>query len=162
MIRGSRRVLAIALITGSAHASTSIYGAEFDYRKARPAVDSFPGESRSRVDSYCKKKVLSTIDLSVCAQFRYEESIAILDRELAKIKIATRDSDRERKVNVEPEALPFLESAQRSWVMYRDNECYSETYQAGQASLHFVYFWDCMNRITKARLKELTSPDGEE
>lgn len=106
--------------------------------------------------------MLSTIDLSVCAQFRYEESIAILDRELAKIKIVTRDSDRERKVNVEPEALPFLESAQRSWVMYRDNECYSETYQAGQASLYFVYFWDCMNRITKARLKELTSPDGEE
>ncbi|POR54631.1 uncharacterized protein DUF1311 [Paraburkholderia eburnea] len=106
--------------------------------------------------------MLSTMDLSACAQFHYEESVAALNAEIAKIEVVTRDSDRERKANAEPEALPYLRSAQRSWVIYRDNECYSETYQAGLASLHFIYFWDCMNRITKARLKELTTPDGEE
>jgi uncharacterized protein YecT (DUF1311 family) len=122
-------------------------------------MESFPGKLRSQVASYCRRNVSSTMDLSACAQFRYEESAAVLNKEIVKIEAVTRDTDVERKANAEPEALPHLKEAQKSWTMYRDNECYSETYQAGQASLHFVYFWDCMSRITNLRLKELTTSD---
>ncbi|WP_429556971.1 lysozyme inhibitor LprI family protein [Paraburkholderia youngii] len=47
---------------------------------------------------------------------------------------------------------------QESWKLYRDNECYAEVYEVGQASLRFVEFWDCMTRITRNRLDELTKP----
>ncbi|MFP4894191.1 lysozyme inhibitor LprI family protein [Paraburkholderia sp. EG304] len=68
------------------------------------------------------------------------------------------DGDQELRANGEPEALPYFRRGQESWNLYRDNECYAEVYEAGQASLRFVEFWDCMTRITTHRLDELTKP----
>jgi uncharacterized protein YecT (DUF1311 family) len=150
------------LIAQTAYSSTSIYGSAFDYKKARPANAYFAGKSPAEIVSYCKKENIGTMDLSACAQFRYEGLVDILNEKVAEIKRITSDYDREHRENGEPEALPFFERAQADWQLYRDNNCYSEVYQVGQASLHFVYFWDCMARMTKSRLDELTKPNKDE
>ncbi|MGF6936089.1 uncharacterized protein YecT (DUF1311 family) [Paraburkholderia sp. UCT70] len=96
------------------------------------------------------------------AQFDYEVAAKALNGKIAEIEMVTKGYDREHRANGEPEALPFFENAQANWQRYGDNNCYSEVYQVGQASLHFVYFWDCMTRMTKNRLDELTRPDAKE
>jgi uncharacterized protein YecT (DUF1311 family) len=122
----------------------------------------FSGKTYEQIASYCKNKMLGTMDLSACAQFRYERTIEALNKKVTEIKNFTRNFDREHQANGEPEALLFIEKAQSNWILYRDSECYSEIYQVGQASLHFVYFWDCMTRMTKNRLVELTRPNEDD
>lgn len=160
------RVISILLLLffnlQGAYASESIYGSEFDYTKAKPARENFPGKSYAQIEAYCKNDSLGTMELSACAQFRYEGMVKILDKKVTEIEKVTKDYDREGRANGEPEALPFFEKAQASWQVYRDNECYSNVYAVGQASLRFVDFWDCMTRITKSRLDELTKPNTDE
>jgi uncharacterized protein YecT (DUF1311 family) len=136
--------------------SSSIYGSAFDYKKAKPTSVYFSGKSHEEVESYCKREGLGTMDLSACAQFKYECVIKVLDKRVAEIESVMKFYDRKHHTNDEPEALPFFKKAQENWVLYRDNQCYADTYEPGQASLHFVYFWDCMTRITENRLKELS------
>lgn len=157
-----RAISLLLLLFSSVHgayASGSIYGSTFDYTKVRPASVYFGGKSPVEIQSYCKNENLGTLDLSACAQFDYEMIIGRLNGKVAEIEKITKHDDLDHRANGEPEALPFFEKSQVSWLSYRDNACYSEAYQAGQASLHFVYFWDCMTRITKNRLRELNDTD---
>ncbi|MBC8741356.1 DUF1311 domain-containing protein [Paraburkholderia sp. UCT31] len=162
MMRATSIFALLCLTAQLTYASTSIYGSAFDYKKAQPTSIYFTGKSPAEIASYCKKEYLGTTDISACAQFDYEMEAKTLNKKIAEIEKVTKDYDREHRANGEPEALPFFEKAQASWQRYRDNNCYSEVYQVGQASLHFVYFWDCMTRMTKNRLDELTRPDAEE
>lgn len=162
MMRATSILVVLLLIANAAYASSSIYGAEFDYKKAKPTSTYFSGKTRQQVASYCKNEMLGTMDLSACAQFRYEAAIETLNNKFAQIENVTKDSDRGHRANDEPEALPFFKKAQSNWQLYRDNECYAEVYQVGQASLRFIDFWDCMTRITKQRLDELTNPSQDD
>lgn len=162
MTRATSAMVALLVIANAAYASSSIYGPAFDYKKAKPASVYFSGETREQVEAYCKKEMLGTMDLSACAQFRYEVTIAALNKRVAAVEKILEDDDKENDAYGQPAALPFFKKAQANWALYRDNDCYSDTYSVGQASLHFVYFWDCMTRITKSRLDELTRPDADE
>jgi len=145
-----------------AYASESIYGSEFDYTKAKPASANFPGKTYGQIETYCTKDSLGTMDLSACAQLRFERVRDVLNKKLIEIQTSIGSDDKEHRLNGEPEALPFLKKAQASWQIYRDNECYANVYEVGQASLRFVDFWDCMIRITKSRLDELTKSNTDE
>ncbi|WNC92455.1 lysozyme inhibitor LprI family protein [Paraburkholderia sp. FT54] len=156
-------IFAVLFLTAQAACpSASIYGSAFDYKKAQPASVYFTGQNPAEIERHCKNEYLGTMDLSACAQFRYEGIINTLNKKVAEIETVTKDYDREHRSNGEPKALPFFKKAQANWQLYRDNNCYSEVYQVGQASLHFVYFWDCMTRMTKNRLDELTKPDVDD
>lgn len=154
--------LVLLFAATSAYASESIYGSAFDYKKAKPTSVYFSGKTRNEVAAYCKKGMLGTMDLSACAQFRYEEASTALNKAIAEIERVTKETDRGHRANDEPEALPFFEKAQSNWKSYRENQCYSEVYQVGQASLRFVDFWDCMTRITKTRFDELMKPSTDD
>ncbi|SIT44010.1 conserved exported hypothetical protein [Paraburkholderia ribeironis] len=162
MMRAISVFMLLCLTAQTVYASTSIYGSAFDYKKAQSTSAYFTGKSPAEIALYCKGEYLGTMDISACSQFRYEGAIKTLNKKVAEIEKITRNYDREHRANGEPEALPFFEKAQANWQLYRDNYCYSEVYQVGQASLHFVYFWDCMTRMTKNRLDELTKPDTDE
>ncbi|HEX7906908.1 MAG TPA: lysozyme inhibitor LprI family protein [Paraburkholderia sp.] len=162
MMRATSLFAALFLTAQAAYPSTSIYGSTFDYKKARPASVYFSGKSPVEIASYCKSESLGTMDLSACAQFGYEGVVKTLNKKVAEIEKATKRYDLEHRANGEPEALPFFEKAQVNWQLYRNNNCYSEVYQVGQASLHFVYFWDCMTRMTKNRFDELTKPHAND
>ncbi|QBQ99056.1 lysozyme inhibitor LprI family protein [Paraburkholderia pallida] len=161
-MRVTKISLILFLIVNAAHASSSIYGSEFDYKKATPTSKYFSGKTRAQVASYCKGEMLGTMDLSACAQFRYESAIAALNKRITEVVKILKVDDKENSAYGQPAALPYFEKAQASWEQYRDNNCYFDTYSVGQASLHFVYFWDCMTRITNNRLTELTKPDNDE
>lgn len=162
MLQRTSALLALFLVVNVAHASSSIYGAEFDYKNAKPTSQFFSGKTREQIASYCKNEILGTRDLSECAQFRYEMVIDSLNRRVSSVEKIIEDSDKRNEVYGQPAALPFFKRSQAYWEQYRDNYCYSDVYSVGQASLRFVDFWDCMARITKNRLDELTEPNDDE
>lgn len=148
-------------ISSAAHASSSIYGSAFDYKKARPTSAYFSGKNRDQITAICKSERLSTMDLSACAQFRYEGAAEALNKRISEVEKILKEDDKENAQYGEPAALPFFKKAQLNWSLYRDNDCYSNTYSIGQASLRFVNFWDCMARISKNRFDELTKPNDD-
>jgi uncharacterized protein YecT (DUF1311 family) len=162
MTRATSIILCLIFSANSTYAASSIYGSEFDYKKAKPASEYFHGKTREQVGVYCKKDMLSTMDLSACAQFRYEGAVAALNKMASEIEESIKDDDKENAAYKQPAALPFFKKAQSNWELYRDNDCYSDVYSVGQASLRFVDFWDCMTRITKNRLEELSKPNSDE
>ncbi|MFT4063947.1 lysozyme inhibitor LprI family protein [Paraburkholderia sp.] len=162
MMRATSIFIILFFIANAAHASSSIYGSAFDYKKATPTRVHFPGKTREQIAEYCKQEMLGTMELSACAQFRYEIAIDSLNERISEVEKILQADDRENGEYEEPAALPFFIESQKNWELYRDNDCYSDTYSVGQASLRFVYFWDCMTRITKNRLDELTKPDTDD
>lgn len=154
-------LLALLAISHAAFASSSIYGSEFDYKKAKPAREYFSGKSNEQIILYCKNEMIGTMDLSACAQFRYEVVANALSKRVAVVERVLQDDDKNNGAYGGPAALPFFKKSQANWELYRDNNCYSDVYSVGQASLRFVDFWDCMARITKNRLDELTTPNDD-
>jgi len=137
--------------------SPSIYGSAFDYKKAKPArVYYFSGKSDEQIESYCKQERIGTMDLSACAQFKYESIIKVLEKKVTEIEKIIKIDDKERGTYGDAAALPFFKKAQESWLLYRDNQCYADVYEVGLSSSRFLDFWDCMTRITENRLKELS------
>ncbi|SMG56178.1 Protein of unknown function [Paraburkholderia susongensis] len=102
------------------------------------------------------------MDLSACAQFRYEGAIDALNRKVLEVEKTIAVDDKANGVYGEPAALPYFKKAQMHWQLYRDNDCYSNVYEVGPASLRFIDFWDCMTRMTKNRLDELAKPNSDE
>ncbi|MGF6595898.1 uncharacterized protein YecT (DUF1311 family) [Paraburkholderia sp. GAS448] len=155
-------LFALLFVANAVYASSSIYGSAFDYKKAEPSNVYFSGKTRAQIASYCKNERLNTMDLSACAHFQYENTISDLNARVLLIEKTLKEDDKENGAYGEPAALPFFKRAQMNWELYRDNDCYSDVYSVGQASLRFVDFWDCMTRITKNRLDELTKPNNDE
>jgi uncharacterized protein YecT (DUF1311 family) len=162
MMRGISMCALLFLVTQTAYSSISIYGSAFDYKKAVPTSSIFSGKSHEEIRSLCKKEPLGTMELSACAQFQYEESMVDLNKRVSEIVKTMKDGDRKHRANRELEALPFFKKAQANWKLYRDNNCYASVYEVGQASLRFVDFWDCMTRMTRNRLDELTRPNASD
>jgi len=162
MMRVTSVVFALFFVANSVYASSSIYGSAFDYKKAEPSSVYFPGKTRAQIASYCKSERLNTMDLSACAHFQYENTISDLNARVLSIEKTLKEGDQENAAYQGPAALPFFKRAQMNWKLYRDNDCYSDVYSVGQASLRFVDFWDCMTRITKNRIDELTKPNTDE
>ncbi|WP_322045669.1 lysozyme inhibitor LprI family protein [Paraburkholderia sp. J67] len=139
--------------------SASIYGTTFDYRKAEPASSQYPGKTPQQIAEHCKSENLGTMELSTCAQFKFESAKAMLAKTIEATERDIEKNDVELRKNHNPIALPYFKQAQRNWQSYRDNQCYANVYEIGQASIRFIDFWACMEAITKARIGELTKPD---
>ncbi len=97
------------------------------------------------------------MDASECAHFYFERARSELGEEVRKITKNLGGSDKSLKVDGEPQALPYFTKAQSHWTAYRDNECYSESYSLGQASMRYIVFWQCMRGLTQERINNLRS-----
>lgn len=150
------------LIFASPVFGQSIYSGTFNYTKAEPAEKFFSGKSPSDIKSYCKTDSLPTEEAWQCSHFQFEQASIALNRQVTVIAAQLKKNDRALKADSYPLALPYFNKAQRHWQLFRDNECYSDTYSLGQASMRDMVFWDCMTRITKRRLDELTKPNTDE
>ncbi|CAM2163687.1 DUF1311 domain-containing protein [Paraburkholderia sacchari] len=139
--------------------SASIYGTTFDYRKAEPAISQFPGKTSQQIAEHCKSENLGTMELTTCAQFKFESTATTLAKTVEAAEKEIEKNDVELRKNHNPIALPYFKRAQNHWQSYRDNQCYANVYEIGQASIRFIDFWTCMETVTKARLDELTKPD---
>ncbi len=147
------------VIGASVANSASIYGTTFDYRKAEPAISQFPGKTSQQIAEHCKGENLGTMEMTTCAQFRFELAKTTLAKALEADEKEIEKNDVELRRNHNPIALPYFKQAQSHWESYRDNQCYANVYEIGQASIRFIDFWTCMEGITKARIDELTKPD---
>lgn len=161
MMRAINLFFLLFFICTAVYSSESIYGSAFDYKKAKPANIYFSGKTQAEIKIYCEKVASATIDLSVCAQFGFEGVAQELNRKFREIEKEIAIGDKDRRANGEPEATPYLKKAQANWKRYRDDQCYARTYEVGQASLRFVEFWDCMARVTRNRLNELTTANED-
>ncbi|WP_322061476.1 lysozyme inhibitor LprI family protein [Paraburkholderia sp. J63] len=139
--------------------SASIFGTTFDYRKAEPAINQFPGMTPQKIAEHCKSQNLGMMELATCAQFNFESAKTTLARAVESTESELAKNDVELRKNHNPIALPYFKQAQVHWQSYRDNQCYANVYEIGEASIRFVDFWSCMEAITKARILELTKPD---
>ena len=158
MMRATEIAILLFAVSWSAYSSSSIYGTAFDYMKATPTSKYFAGKTQQQIQRFCKHDAVATMDVSACAQHSFERVARTLEKKVSAIERIMADGDRKLHANGEPEALPYFRRGQENWKLYRDNECYAEVYEVGQASLRFVEFWDCMNRISSNRLAELTNP----
>ncbi|NVH73498.1 DUF1311 domain-containing protein [Paraburkholderia sp. JPY432] len=162
MMRSTSMFFLLLCMSQATYCSQSIYGSEFDYKKAKPTSDYFYGKSRKEIELYCKREMLGTSDLSACAQFRYERIMDAFDKRVSEVEKILEEDDKANGAYGQPAALPYFKKAQANWLLYRENDCYSNVYSVGQASLRFVDFWDCMTGITKHRLDELTKPNSDD
>ncbi|NML29809.1 lysozyme inhibitor LprI family protein [Paraburkholderia antibiotica] len=142
-------------------AAQSIYGEAFDYKKAEPTSKYFAGKTAAQINALCKHDSLPTADLSACAQYEFENADSALRKRLSEVQADTHSAHHLRRGAGEPDPLPYFNRAQDNWARYRDNECYFEVYEVGPASLRFAEFWDCMTRITKLRIKDLSSATAD-
>lgn len=97
-----------------------------------------------------------------CAHRDFEKSSTLLNRKIGAIKREISKNDKKLETNGWPVSLPYFLKSQQGWVQYRDNSCYSEIYGIGEASLRYTEFWNCMTRITKNRLQELSNPNPDD
>jgi uncharacterized protein YecT (DUF1311 family) len=135
----------------------TIYSGEFDYRKFEPSSVYFTGRTPAEISELCRTgEDAGTMDMSECAHRDYENANRDLQNKLKVLRSEVDENDKSLKASGEPLALPYFVKSQAAWAQYRESDCYSETYMLGEASMRYIKFWDCMTRITKSRLDELT------
>lgn len=80
--------------------SASIYRTTFDYRKAEPAINQFQGKTSQQIAEHCKSKSLGTMELTTCAQFKFESAKTTLAKtvEAAEKEIEQNDVEIERTI----------------------------------------------------------------
>lgn len=148
-------LLLCAALSGSVFAKT-IYSGEFDYREFEPAAKYFADKNDSAVARMCKSgEHASNEDMGQCSHLKYEHAESHLNKLLQAVRSNYARNDESLRTSGEPLASPFFEKAQTSWAMYRDNQCYSETYSMGEAAERYIFFWECMANVTESRTKEL-------
>lgn len=154
--------LAPCVLSVAASAKT-IYSGEFDYRKFESSAVYFAGRTPAEISGLCKTgKHASTMDISECAHRDYESANRDLENKLKALRSEIKENDKALKEDGEPLALPYFVKSQEVWAKYRESDCYYETYMLGEASIRYITFWDCMTRITKSRLDELTRSGADD
>lgn len=155
-------IFTIGISSASVATADTIYSGSFDYKRATPSSTYFAGKSDAQITSFCKdQRHTSQADIDACAHRGFEQEALILSTKVSNLYAGYRAGDEELKKNGWPIAAPYFEKAQTDWTIYRDNSCYAETYGLGEASLRYTEFWDCMTRITKTRVNELSAKDAE-
>lgn len=154
--------LAPCVLSVAASAKT-IYSGEFDYKKFEPSSAYFAGRTPAEIAKLCKTgEHAGTMDISECAHRDYESANINLENRLKTLRSEIEDDDKSLQAETEPLALPYFLKSQDAWAQYRESYCYYETYALGEASIRYINFWNCMSRITKSRLEELTKPNADE
>jgi uncharacterized protein YecT (DUF1311 family) len=149
-------LLLIAIFIVNPVYSKSIYSGDFDYRNYQPSATYFSGKSSGSIAIFCKKLPhASQEDMDQCGHRDFEIANGELNDEFKEFINKSGVNDRDLKINNEPTSTPYFRKSQDAWIMYRDNYCYGEAYELGQASMRYTVFWSCMTRMTKNRLSEL-------
>ena len=143
--------------------SATIYGGTFDYKRYRPSNLYFAGRSENEIAKFCKSLPhASQEDMDQCAHREFEQVNKEMKEKVLSISSKIKNNDLSLSSQNLPRALPYFHRSQKAWIQYRDNECYSYTYQIGEASIRYQDFWGCMTRITKRHIDELSKSDADD
>lgn len=157
-------LLCLLALATSTLSNEPVYSGAFDYNKAHSSRLFFATKSDAEITQHCKQNDFPTVEIWQCSHFAFEQIDAELQKKIRYLSAQLRKNDSELRSDGDdsPAALPYFERANRSWAEFRADECYSDTYSLGHASMRYMVFWDCMTRITKNRLDELNRSDADE
>ena len=99
----------------------------------------------------CSDTAVDQADMTICADTHFKEADAALNASYAQLM---KDLD--------PDTAAKLRAAQRLWLPYRDAACEAEAFLFDGGSMQPMVQLDCMTRLTKARVEDLTAfaPQG--
>jgi uncharacterized protein YecT (DUF1311 family) len=147
----------VCLIASATNPAETRYGGQFDYMQFKTSAEYFAGHTSKQIAQLCAAGERASIDdLEQCAHREYEQANTRLEMRIKKSQAFLERNDTALEKNhQEPLAIPYFSKSQQEWTKYRDNQCYGETYMLGAASERYINFWECMTRITQARIKEV-------
>jgi uncharacterized protein YecT (DUF1311 family) len=100
--------------------------------------------ARADMDTPDCDRRTTTMDAQLCADRDYGAADGVLNATYRKVS-AMLDADTRR----------LLVDAQRAWVVFRDKECASITYEGRDGSGESILRLECLTRLTKARTDDL-------
>ena len=117
-------------------------------------------------ESECEN-AMSQMEMNACAMQAFERADAELNRLYREQIAAARASDqspdngRSERDN-RPGEEETLREAQRAWVAFRDAHCRGEGYAERGGSMEPMIFHQCLERLTRERIAQLTlEPEPE-
>ena len=109
----------------------------------------------------------SQMEMTACATQRFERADAELNALYRRLTASARQTDRSPdNGRVEGDDRPgeeaTLREAQRAWVTYREAHCRGEGYAERGGSMEPMIFHQCLERLTRERIAQLTlEPEPE-
>lgn len=99
----------------------------------------------------CSDTAVDQADMTICADTHFKEADAALNASYAKLI-----------KELDPDTAAKLRAAQRLWLPYRDAACAAEAFLFDGGSMQPMIQSECLARLTKARLQDLTAfePQG--
>ena len=103
----------------------------------------------------------SQMEMTACATQVFERADAELNALYRQLIAGARETDRSPDNGVNegdnrPGEEATLREAQRAWVTYRDAHCRGEGYGERGGSMEPMIVADCLARLTRARIAQLT------
>ncbi|CAB3752524.1 lysozyme inhibitor LprI family protein [Paraburkholderia humisilvae] len=156
MIRHTNILLPLLLVPVLAVAQ-SRYSGDFDFQDFQSSKMYFSNFTAAQVEHLCMTgEHASNEDLEQCEHRKFERADLKLNTQLRAMKSLVDNSDKfVKEYGEKPLSAPYFLKAQRSWIEYRNNECYTETYMMGQAVERYIRFWNCMATMTNNRINEI-------
>ena len=116
------------------------------------AALTFQGETK--VDCQTRR---TQMEMNVCSFEDYKRADAVLTRQWALTMANAKRWDKGIRLSSDkrPSHSKVLLESQRAWLRYRDQYCAFEGYWARGGSMESMLINGCMERMTKARTKEL-------
>jgi uncharacterized protein YecT (DUF1311 family) len=89
-------------------------------------------------------------DMNLCFERVFARTDAALNTAYAKVLKSNSD---------DAKGIALLRAAEHAWIDFRDKDCAFETHSDEGGSIYRTVLAACQIRLTKARIKELQSPD---
>ncbi len=110
---------------------------------------------------------MSQMEMNACAQQAFERADAELNALYRRLIDGAREDDRSpdngrSDGDDRPGAEATLREAQRAWVAFRDAHCRGEGYAERGGSMEPMIFHQCLERLTRERIAQLTPQPSPE
>ena len=105
----------------------------------------------------CANQV-TQVDMNQCAYIDYKRADAELNRQWKLALTASKTADREIDSETRKGRKGFVESlmaAQRAWLVFRDNHCVLNSYDAIGGSMEPMLYSFCLTNLTETRTGQL-------
>lgn len=105
----------------------------------------------------CTNQV-TQVDMNQCAYIEYKRADEELNRQWKLALAAAKTADRETDSQTRQGRKGYVESlmaAQRAWLVFRDNHCVLNSYNAIGGSMEPMLYSFCLSDLTKTRTGQL-------
>lgn len=105
----------------------------------------------------CTNQV-TQVDMNQCAYIEYKRADEELNRRWKLALAAAKTADREIDSQTRKGRKGYVESlmaAQRAWLVFRDNHCVLNSYNAIGGSMEPMLYSFCLSNLTKTRTEQL-------